>query len=54
MTIQEYCLKDLESCLIRFLHFLNEFKDCEKAELNDFEIIKDDLKAELKLILEDI
>jgi len=54
-TKKVYCLKDLESCLIRFLYLLSEIKSSDsKADFNDFEIAKHDLKDELNDILQDI
>lgn len=42
----------LQSCLIRFLYWTEQYENAEKAELNDLEIAKDELIEELKDILE--
>ena len=43
----------LRNCLIRFLTWTEEYTNAEKADLNDLEIAKDELKEELNKILED-
>ena len=51
---KEYCLMDLENCLIRFMLLLSDYKDIDKSDLNEFEINKDLLKNELLDILKQI
>ena len=43
----------IRNCLIRFLLFTEEYTNCEKSELNDMEISKDELKEELTNLLKD-
>jgi len=45
--------ENIRNCLIRFLLFTEEYTNAEKSEINDLEIYKDELKEELKSLIEE-
>jgi len=45
--------KDLKSCLSRYLKLIEAMAHAEKSELNDLSIAEDELKEELRGLLND-
>lgn len=44
---------DLRNCLIRFLMWTEDFKNCDKSDMNDLETQQDELKEEILNLLKE-